>query len=113
MSQRVLVLNSGSVFETGLLELLGQADDLIVADGQFDDEAAFLTAVADFKPNVVVCHTLSVDVVHVLHWLAGWPTPDRLRLLVIRMTDNTIAQYEITQVIATESADLVALVRSD
>ena len=112
--QRVLVINSGSVFDTSMLQLLEQASDLEVAEVAVDNDVGFLAAVAIFKPSTVIVNdSEQADAAHILQLLKQLQLPERLRVLVIRMDENTIDQYEIKQVAVTESADLAALIRSE
>jgi hypothetical protein len=112
--QRVLVINSGSVFDTSMLQLLEMASDLEVVETTLNDDAGFLEAVADFAPGTIVVNDSDqADATHLLQLLRDYQGTHRLRVLVIRMDDNTIEQYEFKQVLAVESADLVALIRSE
>jgi hypothetical protein len=111
--QRVLVINSGSVFDNSLLQLLELASDLEVVEVVGGDDVGLIAAVAHFQPGTIVVNdSEQVDAGHVWQVLKDSQPADRLRMLVIRMSDNTIEQYDIKQVIASESADLVALIRS-
>jgi hypothetical protein len=112
--QRVLVINSGSVFDTSMLQLLEMASDLEIVEMTLDDEAEFLAAVANFAPGTIVVNDSEhAYATHLLQLLRDFQPAHRLRVLVIRMDDNTIEQYEIKQVVAMESADLVALIRRE
>jgi chemotaxis response regulator CheB len=114
LRQRVLVINSGSVFDTSMVQLLELARDLDVLTVDFNGADGFLAEVARLKPSVIVVNeTDRVDAARILEVLRNSPPRERLRVIVIRMKDNTLEQYEIKQVIATESADLVALIRDD
>jgi hypothetical protein len=112
--QRVLVINSGSVFDTSLLQLLEMASDLEIVEITLDDDVEFLAAVTDFAPGTIVVNDSDqADATHLLQLLRDYQATHRLRVLVIRMDDNTIEQYEFKQVVAMESADLVALIRRE
>jgi DNA-binding NarL/FixJ family response regulator len=112
--QHVLVISSGSVFDTSLVQLLDLASDLDVVEMACDDDVKFLEAVADVKPGTIVVNDSDqADAAHLLQLLKDHRPAHRLRVLVIRMDDNTIEQYEFKHVVATESADLVALIRSE
>jgi hypothetical protein len=111
--QRVLVINSGSVFDNSMLQLLDQASDLEVAEVAGGDDVGLIAAVAQFQPDTIVVNdSEQVEARHVWQVLKDSQPAHRLRVLVIRMSDNTIEQYDIRQVIASESADLVTLIRS-
>jgi DNA-binding NarL/FixJ family response regulator len=112
--QRVLVVNTGSVFDTSVAQLLELASDLEVAEIELNDDGRFLEAVADFEPGTIVVNdSEQADAAHLLQLLKDHQPAYRLRVLVIRMSDNTIEQYEFRQVVATDSADLAALIRSE
>jgi hypothetical protein len=112
--QRVLVINSGSVFDTSMVQLREMASDLEVVETTLDNDVEFLAAVTDFAPGTIVVNDSDqADANHLLQLLRDYQTTQRLRVLVIRMDDNTIEQYEFKQVVAMESADLVALIRRE
>jgi hypothetical protein len=112
--QRVLVINNGSVFDTSMLQLLAMASELEVSETTLADEAEFLAAVIGFAPGTIVINDSErADSGRLLQLLKDCQPGHRLRVLVIRMDDNTIEQYEIKQVVAMESADLVALIRRE
>lgn len=111
--QRVLVIHNGSVFDASLMELLVTASDLEVADITLDGGINFLDRVYDWQPDIIVVNdSEQATAALLLQRLREHQPAHRLRVLVIRMDDNTIEQYEFKQVVATDSADLVALIRS-
>ncbi len=111
---RVLVVNSGSVFDSSMLQLLMQASDLEVAEVVYHESNAFLSDVIAFKPDVIIVNdSEQANAAHILEVLKVLRPLNRLRVIVIRMQDNTLEQHEIRQIVATESADLVALIRNE
>lgn len=112
--QRVLVVNSGSVFDSSMLQLLTQASDLEVAEVVYHEANAFLSDVIAFKPDVIIVNDSDqANAAHLLEVLRASRPLNRLRVIVIRTKDNTLEQHEVRQIVATESADLVALIRNE
>jgi hypothetical protein len=114
MRQPVLIINSGSIFDTSLLQLLKSATDLEVLDVSDRDEAALKRAIVQFAPRTVVINDSEEGgALRLLKLFSTFQFVQRLRVIVVQIADNVIQHYEIKQVIATESADLVALIRND
>jgi hypothetical protein len=114
MRQPVLIINSGSIFDSSLLQLLKSAADLDVLDVSDRDEAALKRAIVQFAPRTVIINDSEADApLRLLKLFSTFQFARRLRVIVVQIADNVIQHYEIKQVIATESADLVALIRND
>ncbi len=112
--QRVMVINSGSVFDSSMVHLLMQARDLEVIEVTYREPVSFLSTVTYFKPHVIVVNDSDqTNAAHILEVLRASRPINRLRVIVIRIQDNTLEQHEIRQVVATDSADLVALIRNE
>lgn len=112
--RRVLIINTGSVFDTSLFELLKAATDLEVIQVPDREETGLRLAVAHYRPHTIIINDSEEDgAIPQLKVLTDLPFIQRLRIVVVRLTDNAIVQYDIRQIVATESADLVALIRSE
>jgi CMP-2-keto-3-deoxyoctulosonic acid synthetase len=111
LRQRVLVINSGSIFDISLLVLLKSIADLDVMDVSDQDEAALIDAIVQFTPHTVVMNDSEEGgAIRLLKIFSDLQIVQHLRVIVVQIADNVIQHYEIKQVIATESADLVALI---
>lgn len=114
MRQPVLIINSGSIFDGSLLQLLKSAADLDVYDVSDRDEAALKRAIVQFAPRTVIINDSETGAaLRLLELFSTFQFARRVRVIVVQIADNIIQHYEIKQVIATESADLVALIRND
>jgi hypothetical protein len=114
MRQPVLIINSGSIFDSSLLQLLKSAADLEVLDVSDRDEAALKRAIVQFAPRTVIINDREAGAaLRLLELFSTFQFARRMRVIVVQIADNIIQHYEIKQVIATESADLVALIRND
>lgn len=111
--QRVMVINSGSVFDTSLLQLVQTAAlDVAVVSGR--DDRALTQALIQHLPQVVIMNDSENGLVSRLLKLFGeLQSVRRLRLIVVQIADNVILQYDLKSIIATESADLLALIGRD
>ncbi len=114
LRQRVLVINSGSIFDTSLLILLKSIADLDVTEVSDRDEGALIDALLQFTPHTVVMNNSEADgAIRLLKLFSDLQIVRHLRVIVVQINDNVIQHYEIKQITATESADLMALIRSD
>ena len=107
---RVMMINRGSIFDSSLLELLRSTvpDVLDVNDR---DESALIQAVVRFKPQIVIMNDSDEGgAIRLLKLFSDLQLIQHLRVIVVQIADNVIQHYEIKQVVATESADLVALI---
>jgi hypothetical protein len=111
-TQRVLIVAGGSLLEEGVGSLLKQELDLHVSDVVYRDDSTFLQDVADARPDTILLNAEGpLDSRRILELLANVPTLAALRVIVVRPDDNTIDIYERQRIIATRSADLLALIR--
>lgn len=111
--QRVMVINSGSVFDTSLLQLVQTAVlDVAVVSGH--DEFVLTQALIQYQPQIVIMNDSENGLVsRLLKMFGELQSVRRLRIIVVQIADNVILQYDLKSVIATESAALLALIGSD
>lgn len=111
--QRIMVVNSGSVFDSSLLQLVRTAGLEVVAVSGHDD-LALTQALIQHLPQIVIMNDSENGLVSRLLQLFGeLQSVQRLRIIVVQIADNVILQYDLRSIIATESADLLALIGSD
>lgn len=104
------MINRGSIFDSSLLELL-RSTALDVLDVNDRDEAALIQTVVRFKPQIVIMNDSEESgAIRLLKLFSDLQLIQHLRVIVVQIADNVIQQYEIKQVVATDSADLVALI---
>ncbi len=112
ITQRIVIVGSGSVLEQGVENLLGQEPDLQVSGVAYADDATFLEDVSHMRPDVILLNAAGpLDSMRIFELLKDHPGLASLRVIVVRPDDNTIEEYERRSLTATRSADLVAVIR--
>jgi len=105
--QRVLLIKSGSLLDEGVESLLKDEVDLEVADATASDEATLLEDIARVHPDVILLNEVDpLQATRILELLKSAPT---VRVIVTRLSSNTVDVYDKQEVNLTESADLVSL----
>ena len=111
--QHVLVVENGSLLDEGVERLLSHETDFLVSGITYADETAFLQDVSDKRPDVILLNEAGpLDSVQIFELLKNLPTIATLRVIIVRPDDNAIDVYDRQRVIATQSRDLIGLVRN-
>ena len=109
---RVLVVESGSLLDEGVESLLIRETDMQVSGISYADDATFLQDVTHARPDVILLNEDGpLDSARIFELLRDLPGLASLRVIIVRPDDNAIDLYERKQVIATQSDDLLALIR--
>ena len=112
--RRVLIVQSGSVLDEGVENLLMREADLEVSGRNYADEAAFVQDVVRTQPDAVVLNEAGpLNLARIMELLNDCPTLETVRVVIVRLDDNTIDVFERQRVIATQVGDLVRLIRRD
>lgn len=91
--QRILVFGS-SVFEEGIAHLLTRGFNFQIACSRYINELAFVDEIAQSRPDVVLLNdTIPLDKPHIFNLLFSIPTLAGLRIIVTRLSNNTIDIY--------------------
>ncbi len=107
--QRVLVRGNHRLLGAGIENLLRREADLLVFGVTLESEAALVQAIDRSQPDVVVLDGSTIDPAAVLALLQNYL---KLRVLLVSADDGLIRTYETRQVVVTQAAELVDLVRS-
>ena len=94
-TQRVLIFGE-SILEEGIANLLGNGDDMQVSSAKYTTELAFLDEIAQKQPDVIMLNeSTPLNTTRILKLLFSIPSLARLRVIVIRLSDNMIDVYEM------------------
>ena len=124
-TQRVLIFGE-SLFEEGIANLLTDGADLQISSAKNMNEIAFLDEIAQSRPDVILLNESNPhNTVRILKLLFSIPSLAGLRVIIIRLSDNSIDVYEMPrqvvarneykrqQFIVTKSDELVTVVRGN
>jgi DNA-binding NarL/FixJ family response regulator len=110
--RRVLIVGMGFVLEEGLEVLLAAHTDLQVSEMIFTAEETFVQDVLRERPDVILFHEAgALTQERIFELLRAVPTEETLRVIILRSSDSAMDIYEMRRVTATQSNDLLALVR--
>jgi hypothetical protein len=111
--QRVLLLGNGSMFDDSLRQLLGHETDLDVTDMAYTDDTTLQMTIAHLCPHVIIVNDNGpVDLARIFQMLANLVFHTALRIVVVRVDDNTIDIYDKKHIVARASDDLLNVIRS-
>jgi hypothetical protein len=109
---RVLIPQSGSLFDEGLKSLIRRDDGLQILTATAGDAATFFAEVTRLSPEVILLNGASdLEQIPFSEMLNILPAATNLRLIVVRSDDNVIDVYEKRRVQAVNSSDLLAVIR--
>lgn len=122
-TQHILVLGA-SVFEEGIAHLLAKGTGLQVSCVRYTDDFAFLSDVAQNKPDTILLNeSAALNPPHILKLLFSIPALAGLRVIITRLSNNmidvyvmpkqTLARYgyERHQYLVTKQDELLTVVR--
>jgi DNA-binding NarL/FixJ family response regulator len=106
--RRVLIVQSGSLFDEGLESMLTQQTDFQVIGVHYSDDARFLLTMQREHPDVILLFEDSpLEARRVFDLLEAAP----LRVITVRSGGNCLEMYERQAITAAQSQDLFALIR--
>ena len=109
---RVVVLDSGLLFNEGLASLLRHEPDLRVSRVAYDCDGLFARKVGRARPDVIVLTEVSpIDTIRVFRLLKDMPSLADLRVIIVRSDDNTVEIYKRHSVSVVHHDNLLALIR--
>jgi DNA-binding NarL/FixJ family response regulator len=117
-SRRVSIVGDNSLFEEGIAQLLAFGADLAVSNTKYTDDPAFLDAIAQIRPDVILLNESTIcDSAHILELLFSIQSFTALSVIMVRLDNNVVDVYDVfempKQVTVTNRDELVAVVRGD
>jgi DNA-binding NarL/FixJ family response regulator len=108
-----MMVGIGSVLEEGVKSMLAQEPDVEVWDVEHTHVETFVEDVLRKRPDVIVFHEAgALDSDRIFDLLRAVPTPETLRVVILRSSSTAIDLYERRRVNATGSRHLLDLVLS-
>ena len=93
--QRVFIVGDGSLFDEGVTQLLADDANLVVSRAIYSDNLAIQNMIDRDQPDVIlVCESCSQDTARILDLAASHPKSMGLRIVVIRLSNNVVDEYE-------------------
>jgi len=114
-SRRVFIVGDNTLFEEGITKLLAYGTDLSVTGKKYTDDPAFLDAIAQNQPDVILLNeSTAFDSAHILELLLSTPLLTALYIIIIRLSNNTVDVYEMPKrYVITTPDDLVDVVQGN
>ena len=110
-ASRVLVVETGSVLDEAIINLVMGESGLQVVTQPCNDPAAFLKEVSNVLPDVIVVSEAGeVGWTRISEILHGISPEEPLRLIVVRLDDNILEVYDKQCLKATHNDDLISLI---
>ena len=110
MSLRVLIVGVGTLLDFGVITLLADKSDLLVANVTYRGEDEFLQKVVDFRPDVIlICESDDFRASTVIDLLDRPGMIPNCRVIVARLDNNMLDVCE--RVMISHSDDLVTVIR--
>ena len=113
--RRVLIVQSGSLFDEGLESMLTQQTDFQVIGVHYSDDARFLLTMQREHPDVILLFEdgplEARRVLDLLDLLEDAPTAAPLRVITVRSGGNSLEMYARQAITTAQSQDLFALIR--
>ena len=110
--RRVLIVQSGSLFDEGLESMLAQQTDFQVIGVHYSDDARFLLTMQREHPDVILLFEDGpLEARRVLDLLEDAPTAAPLRVITVRSGGNSLEMYARQAITTAQSQDLFALIR--
>jgi hypothetical protein len=112
-SRRVLVIGRGSVMDEGIRGLLMSELSLQIATASSVDLATYIKAFGTRVPDVIVTSESNpldwTGISELLHRIS--PT-EMLRVIIVRLEDNTLEVYDKQSLKMTRNEDLISLIKA-
>ena len=110
--QKIVIVESGSLLEDGVEDILRQEDDFSISALTYRDDATFLSDLIDMQPDIILLNEEGpLNSAHVFKLLADWSFLVTVRIIAIHLEDNWIDLYERKRIFATQISDLTGLIR--
>jgi hypothetical protein len=108
------MIEGDSILDEAVATLLRRESDVQVSDVAYADDTTFLQDISRIRPDVILLNADGpLDSVRILDLLKDLPSLASLRVIVVRPEDNLIDMVEMKRVVATQSDDLLGLIRRD
>ena len=106
--RRVLIVQSGSLFDEGLESMLTQQSDFQVIGVHYSDDTRFLLTMQSERPDVILLFEDGpLEARRVFDLFQDAP----LRVITVRSDGDSLEMYERQAITTTQSQDLFALIR--
>jgi DNA-binding NarL/FixJ family response regulator len=113
-SRRVFIMGDNSLFEEGIAQLLAFGADLSISNTKYTDDPAFLDAIAQNRPDVILLNESSCDSAHIIELLFSTPALTAQYIIVVRLSNSMVDVFEMPKRFTiTKQDELVAVVQGN
>jgi DNA-binding NarL/FixJ family response regulator len=110
--QKIMIVESGSLLEDGVKNILRQEKDFNISGLAYHDDAAFLSGLVEVQPDIILLNEDGpISSAHVFELLIDWSFLVSVRIIAIHLEHNRIDLYERRSIFATQIGDLMGLIR--
>jgi DNA-binding NarL/FixJ family response regulator len=108
----VLLIGDSTLLQEGVASLLTTELNLEVSDITYTNDTAFVQAMRNLQPEVVVLkESPALSLARFFQLLRDVPLEQTVRVIVLHVEDKVLDVYEKRRVIPRQSKDLVNLIR--
>jgi DNA-binding NarL/FixJ family response regulator len=109
---RVLVIESGSLFDDAVTSLLKQNGEIQVLTTDFKDNTTLFQEISQLSPEAILMNGDGAwEAARFCEMADALPALARLRVIVVHPDDNVIEVYERQRILASQTNDLIAIIK--